>query len=403
VQSSTFANLHKRALPGLQQAPCLAALSDDLLRGIFGLVWAGRPARPAAGEVQYAASLFNVCRCVRKALQAQPLPLTLDFSAARLNERQRAWLAAPVRVGCVQAVSVSDNEEHLWCGCYKGVLAHHGHSLLRLTGVPLRLLATLDQSVPPALDLSGLALTQLRVVCVLAPLLRHTHAQQRVWLAPGYWPQSLIQLTLLSKSREIDGLLGRVEWGTHSALRPNTPLPQLQSVVVVGSAEYCLHLDDLPLLRGLKTCPALTVGAKSVGTLVNDKERVRSIHLRAPIVFFAGARENAHESRLQLASIQSLCPPALQSATLEGAWAVRFSGFLLPPAPESGDGPRLRMALRALLEHCSDQFAFEVCVQPCTRDFLQRLAWRRWPRQGSPEWQAAADAHAQAAAWAHEA
>ena len=378
------------------------ALSNDLLRGIFGLVWADRPARPAAGEVQYAAGLCSVCCCVRRALQAQPLPLTLDFSAARLSECQRAWLAAPVRVGCVQATSISDSEERLWRGCYKSVLAHHGHSLLELSGVPLRLLTTVDQSVLPALDMSGLALTQLGIVCVLPYLPMRVFVQKRVWLAPGFWPQSLVQLTLLSASCKEDGLLGRVEWGTHSALRPtNNPLPQLQSIAVMGGMRFN-NLYDLPLLRGLKTCPALTVdsGDSQHGTWVNASilEHVRSIHLRASRVVLNGTVK-PNPDGLHASPVQSLCPPALQSATIE-ALSICLSGFRSPGFEFALPH---RMALRALFEHCSGQFAFEVCMRPCAPNQPMRLAWRRWPRQGSTEWQAAADAHAQAAAWAHEA
>jgi hypothetical protein len=91
--------------PPPRQAGRLAALPADLLPRIVAHVWACRPARPAAEEVRHAASLFGVCRRVRDVLRAEPLPLALDFSAAPFSEGQRAWLAAPVRVGRIESAA----------------------------------------------------------------------------------------------------------------------------------------------------------------------------------------------------------------------------------------------------------------------------------------------------------
>ena len=93
------------ALPAAQ-APFIA-LPDELLRGILLRAWADRPARPAAEEVRAAAGLASVCRRVRALLRAQPLPLALDFSAARLSAAQEGWLLAPAQAGRVEAASLN--------------------------------------------------------------------------------------------------------------------------------------------------------------------------------------------------------------------------------------------------------------------------------------------------------
>lgn len=218
------------AVPALRQAACLATLSADLLRGVFALVWACRPAWPAAQEVRHAVSLFSVCRCVREVLKARPLPLVLDFTASLLSQKQRAWLAAPVCVGYIEGVSFHSGEKGLWRRrqaygrtFYSKFLDQHGRSLLRLSGVPLRLLSSLSPWMQPALDLSGLGLTHLGVLCTWGRL--RLGPERRILLGPGFWPQSLVQLRLLEVNGAWSNLLPHIDWGTDPRFRPDVRLP----------------------------------------------------------------------------------------------------------------------------------------------------------------------------------
>jgi len=192
-------------------------LADELILGIFERAWACRGPLKGAEEVRRAADLHNVCRRVRGMLRAHPLPLALDLSAAELSGAQRAWLAAPVRVGRVEAACFHPSERLLWqCGSF---LRQHGGSLQRLAGVPLCLVSAEAEGAAPALDLSGLRLAEAGVACPgrgaaggPAP---------RVWLAPAVWPASLVRLELVVSDfapreqhvlRERH-LLARLRWG----------------------------------------------------------------------------------------------------------------------------------------------------------------------------------------------
>ena len=57
-----------------------------MLRRILRRAWTDRPLRPATAEVRAAAGLARVCRRWRALLRESPLPLALDFSAARLSD-----------------------------------------------------------------------------------------------------------------------------------------------------------------------------------------------------------------------------------------------------------------------------------------------------------------------------
>ncbi len=82
----------------------LITLPDKLLGRILRRAWADKRPRPAADEVRAAASLACVCRRMRAVLRAWPLPLALDFSAARLSAAQRRWLLDPAQAGRVEVV-----------------------------------------------------------------------------------------------------------------------------------------------------------------------------------------------------------------------------------------------------------------------------------------------------------
>ncbi len=360
--------------------------------------------------MRHAASLFGVCRRVRDVLRAEPLPLALDFSAAPLSEDQRAWLAAPVRVGRIESAAfftprseASGEEERLWRGGHEAFLARHGRALLRLSGVPLRLVATFDPSAPPALDLSGLRLTALGLDCTV----RRADRRRELWLAPGFLPHRLVELELRGVGTVGQALLFDMAWAAHPALRPDARPPALQRVSVSGRSR--MRLDGLALLQGLAAAPALSVdsGRSHLAVHARVLERVRSLHLRgAPVCLDCPARRGQYE---RLA--RSVCPPELQSVTLEAAAkkSVLFWFEINPYALSLGyadfadDLPHtFRAVLRALLERRADRFAFEVGVLPGDPSALRRLAWRAWPPQGSPAWTAAAEAHARAAAWADE-
>jgi len=244
--------------------------------------------------VRHAASLFGVCRRVRDVLRAEPLPLALDFSAAPLSEDQRAWLAAPVRVGRIESAAfftprseASGEEERLWRGGHEAFLARHGRALLRLSGVPLRLVATFDPSAPPALDLSGLRLTALGLDCTV----RRADRRRELWLAPGFLPHRLVELELRGVGTVGQALLFDMAWAAHPALRPDARPPALQRVSVSGRSR--MRLDGLALLQGLAAAPALSVdsGRSHLAVHARVLERVRSLHLRgAPVCLDCPAR-----------------------------------------------------------------------------------------------------------------
>jgi len=94
--------------------------------------------RPVAEEVRAAAVLASVCRRVRALLRAPPLPLALDFGAARLRVAQRTWLLQLAQTGRVEAASLHP-EDALWQRpLLRSFLSRHCSALLRLSSMPLR-------------------------------------------------------------------------------------------------------------------------------------------------------------------------------------------------------------------------------------------------------------------------
>jgi len=91
-----------------------------------------------AEEVRAAAVLASVCRRVRALLRAPPLPLALDFGAARLRVAQRTWLLQLAQTGRVEAASLHP-EDALWQRpLLRSFLSRHCSALLRLSSMPLR-------------------------------------------------------------------------------------------------------------------------------------------------------------------------------------------------------------------------------------------------------------------------
>jgi len=174
---------------------------------------------------------------------------------------------------------------------------------------------------------------------------------------------------------------------------------------VTGCGEHehvAMYLGDLPLLRRVVAFPALTVDGGGGSAHVNASvfEHVCSFSLRSSS---AGVLHSG-ESDPHGLPLQSLRLPALQSAMIEVQHLMEFKenphNDHLDPIEEHGQPHRA--VLRALVERHSDRFAFETRECADRPGSLQRLAWRKWPRRGSRDWQAAVDAHAQAVAWADE-
>ncbi len=176
----------------------ILALPDDLLGRILRRAWADRPPRAAAEEVRRAVDLASVCRRWRELLRTQPLPLALDFSTAPLCKAQRRWLLDPTQAGRVEAASFHI-EDALWeQPLFEDLLARHGGRLLRLSGVPLRFVATAGPDERPALDLSGLRLTKLGIDCGdIDDLLQSKDWPEQVWVWPECLPGTLEELHLL--------------------------------------------------------------------------------------------------------------------------------------------------------------------------------------------------------------
>jgi len=366
---------HVQALHGPQQDddPLPIHLPPDLMLCIVMQAWESRPARSAAAEVKQATEIYlGVPLGVRTELQAQPLPLVLDFSGAPLSGPQRAWLAAPVHVGSVKDVTFYAGDAQLWGGWQESFFYAHGGSLLRLSGVPLSGMVTFIQSQPPALDLSGLlALTELGLVCSL----RNTRLD--VWLAPGYWPPGLAQLYLLDGGQ---GILPYLGWGTDPVLTREANQPALGLINVAqlaAGAAHAVALGHLPLLEGLMTWPALHASGSSVTVQAGICAHLRSLHVEGTDINVFGSQTLAAQELL----VDSLFPPNLQAATLAARGAICFwrqwVGINEYPHHEVLHTLAVRHSGEWEIEHELDESGA-----------LRRLVWRRWPEQGFPGEQA---------------
>jgi len=385
----------------------LTALPDELLRGILRRAWADRPCRPAAKEVRCAAGLASVCRRVRDLLHSQPLPLALDFSAAPLSAVQRRWLLAPAQAGRVEAASFDfyshdphgnseyyDQESTANLPFLIGLLALHGGTLLRLSGVPLRLVGRASQEERPALDLSGLRLTKLGLACNGIHHLLDMDPPYHVWLWPECLPDALEQLELL---RLYNCWICLLAWAPHSGSGSAGRLPRLHTLRVmhVDGILGALSVDNVPLdgFPGLLNFDVAGPGA-DMDIHTNLFGRVKCVRI-------------VTRGRVQLCNhwddvatfVDALCPTGLQAAEL----CAETVGIY-----RSGDNQTLRDVVRKLISRCEDRFAVEVGVpvkppgvEWCTAD-LRSLAWRRWPAPDAPDLPAARAAHGRARAWAAE-
>ena len=416
------ARLHCLApLPELRSlAPCalpaaqalFLALPDELLGSILRRAWADRPPRPAGEEVRAAAGLALVCRRVRALLRERPLPLALDFSAARLGDEQRRWLLASAQAGRVEAASFDfyshdphgnseyyDQESTANLPFLADFLALHGGTLLRLSGMPLRLVARASQGERPALDLSGLRLTKLGLACNGIHHLLDMDPPFHVWLWPECLPDALEELELLHLYHCWICLLA---WAPHSGSGSAGRLPRLHTLRVthVDGVPGPLSVNEVPLegFPGLLNFDVAGPGA-DVNIFhhihTNLFGRVRSVRI------VTGGRVQLCNHRDDMATfVDALCPTGQQAAELcaeiVGVYRARHGQ------------ETARDVVRELISRCEDRFAVEVGVpgKPpgvdwCTAN-LRRLAWRRWPAPDAPDLPAARAAHGRARAWAAE-
>ncbi len=386
----------------------LTALPDELLVSILRRAWAETPwTADAAGEVRAAAGLACVCRRWRALLRAQPLPLALDFSGARLSAAQRRWLLNPAQAGRVEAADFfvawrssnyvcKGSQAALWeqpvCDDF---LARHGSTLLHLSGVPLRLVAPVSQGVRPALDLSGLRLTRLGLDCWdIAAQVDHGTWAQCWWLWPECLPGALEELELLDLH---DQWLVSLAWAPRSGAGLAERLPRLHTLRVT-----CVQFDNpsiigevVPLLDGFTTPPHFEVfSEKNVSVSSDLFARVRSVRI------VAGSCVSVWAHRQDAATIvDRLCTAGLQAAELCAQDCI-----CMDPSP----GLLIHEVVRELINRHSDRYAVEVGFfyqlyndneEYCPTTALFELAWRRWPVHGTPGLQAARAAHESARAW----
>jgi len=404
------------ALTGPAAQASFPSLSDDLIRGIIGSAWARRHAQPAAAEVRSAVGLLNVCRRVRAVLRARPLPLQLDFSRAPLSARQRAWLAARVRVGYVEGIRVCNMDCTFWKGANSLVLRRHGHSLQRLAGVPLRLVSTTDRSVLDTvragvrvahlLDLRGLG--QLTHLSVVLPLQNDLKGEERLWLVRDLWPDGLVELELLCIATchrrtyaPSAMVLYHLAWAPSSPQRSSGAQPH--SALLQFSDAHCSdwRQNRTPLLWQHPLVPALHArwvvhaGASEVGKLfsVFAPERTCDLLVRCNRVWAHSSAEGgaAHGSF----PVQSLCGSVSAAEIRSSGQSIQFW--------VCRSQVHAHVLLRMLIAQCSRQYALKVVKSTSGPvGWLKVLAWRRRPLQSSSEWHAVANDHAYAVWWANE-
>ena len=393
-----------RALPVAQVS--LITLPDELLGGILQRAWADRPPCDAREEVRTAAGLASVCRRWRALLRAPPLPLALVFSAVPLSAAQRRWLLDPAQAGRVEAASFHVADALWERSLVDRFLALHGATLLRLSGVPLQLVACASQEEWPALDLSGLRLTRLGVDCGdfadLYPMDSNPWAGH-VCFCPERLPGTLEELELLG----LHGFcLEHITWAPQPEAGLAGRLPQLHTLRISCTGQERSHTDRIPLLEGFPVLPALQMDSSEADIDVNADlfGRVRSLRI------VAGDEVRLWEDSADVATfVDRLCPAGLQGAELCAKQCIALPSNCL----------FVREVVREMTSRFGDRFAVEVGVpeqssdaEPSSDDeheqywnhtILRRLAWRRWPAPGAPGLQAARAAHKRARAWALEA
>ncbi len=280
---------------------------------------------------------------------------------------------------------------------FNGFLALHGGTLLRLSGVPLHMVACASHEEQPALDLSGLRLTKLGINCYAWAGLLRSH-NSCMWLRPERMPGALEELELIG----LHGIMLRgFLWAPCVGSSSPVLLPRLRTLCVTrvkGIIPFSLT-DDFPLLEGFPVLPALQV--ECLGLVNADAtlfSRVSSIRIAAGDRMCLWSEQ---ESTAMLAD--RLCHAGLQAAELYAGDCICFG---------TSEGPTLYKFVREIVSRYGDRFAVELGIYErlldeekghCRKTTLQRLAWRRWPAPGAPELPAARAAHEHARTWVADA
>jgi hypothetical protein len=424
------ARLHCLApLPELRSlAPCalpaaqalFLALPDELLGSILRRAWADRPPRPAGEEVRAAAGLALVCRRVRALLRERPLPLALDFSAARLGDEQRRWLLEPAQAGRVEAAMFCVlwepprvAKDALWeRPLLDNFLALHGATLLQLSGVPLQLVACASHMARPALDLSGLRLAKLGIECCGVENLTGNSQAERLW--PEYLPGALEELDLLGLyDTYLTGRLTGLAWASRSGAGVAGRLPRLHTIRLRAYAiayetaneiDRPLSFHCPPILEGFTSLLHLEVDGSGAPISCHDVaifDKVRSARIVSDGLVYLWVGEQG-----AAAAADRLCHARLQAAELRAA-RDGIQIYRRSRGTEYGSEKLItRELVVEMIGRCGDRFAVKVEISErpdgsrwCEHD-LRRLAWRRWPAPGAPDLPAATAAHERARAWA---
>ena len=302
---------------------------------------------------------------------AQPLPLALDFSAARLSAAQRRWLLDPAQAGRVEAASFHPMDALWWQVLLNDFLSRHGRTLLHLSGVPLRLVTCASLEERPALDLSGLRLTRLGVDSCDTELLQRMHSNGRMHLWPERLPGTLEELHLLGPGGYWFQILA---WAPHFSAGLAGRLPRLRTVRVTRlGGRHHLSIDEFHLLEGCPVLPAFELHTSEVDIIVGAKVFGRVGHVRVVSgghVFLWGSRDDV------ALFVDRLCPAGLQAAEL---CAKKWIDM------DPDEGPLLYEVVRKIISRHGDCFAVEVVTAKHRRGdeqwdkvMLRRLAWRRW-------------------------
>ena len=351
-----------------------------------------------------AADLASVCRRWRELLRAPPLPLALDFSARPLSGAQRRWLLEPAQAGRVEAARLH-SEDAMWeQPLFEDFEFRHGCALRRLSGVPLRLVASKYQDSDPVLDLSGLRLTKLGIDCYdIRHLCRLDDGSWAacLWLEPELLPGTLEELELLGL---YGGWLGSLAWAPCVGAGSAGRLPRLQTLRVTTrkKKDNTLETDTIPLFQGFPGLPCFEVDDSHDDGLhleVGLFGRVRRVRI------VAGGFLALWDDQEDVAVfVDRLCHAGLQAAELCGKREV---DLMVPQGPY--ECAVTRHVVRDMISRYGDRFAVDVGSagkphdgRSWRRENLYRLAWRRWPAPGAPDLQAAKAAHEHARAWAAE-
>jgi len=367
--SSSTSSRHACALPAAQVP--FTTLPNELLGAILRRAWADRPPRPAAEEVRAAAGLASVCRRVRELLRAAPLPLALDFSAARLTGAQRRWLLEPAQAGRVEAAKFcvlwEASEDALWeQPLLDRFLACHGGTLLQLSGVPLQLVACASHMARPTLDLSGLRLTKLGVDCWGVYTLTGNSRAKYLW--PECLPSALEELELLGLH---ETYLTGLAWAPPSGADVAGRLPRLHTIRLKAYTTAHETANELnrsfslrcpPILEGFTSLPHLEVDCSGVRISCNDGAVLDKVHdariVSGSLVYLWVGSENV------AAVADRLCHGRLQAAELCAERdGIRVYRLVRGLACDDENAERLtRELVLEMIRRYGDRFAVEVGI-----------------------------------------